>query len=94
MYKRIFWDVPQRLPRFHSRTLQRLEDEAKLRKILDEVGELDEEQQAAVRLYRRSADGHEPARLRGLPAIGRNVSGATQHTDPVRALLAKEGRRR
>ena len=31
-------------------------------------------------------------RLRGLPAIGRNVSGAMVETDPVRALLAKERR--
>ena len=31
---------------------------------------------------RRSADGANPARLRGLPAIGRNVTGATIHTDP------------
>lgn len=43
---------------------------------------------------RRSADGHNPDRLPGLPAIGRNVSGATRHTDPVRALLATEKRRR
>jgi len=40
----------------------------------------------------RSADGHDPARLRGLSAIGRNVSGSTIHTDPVKALLAKERR--
>jgi hypothetical protein len=41
---------------------------------------------------RRSADGHDPARLRGLPAIGRNVSGARRDADPVKALLAKEAR--
>ena len=38
--------------------------------------------------------GGDPARLRGLPAIGRGVSGSTVETDPVRALLAKERRRR
>jgi hypothetical protein len=36
----------------------------------------------------------DPAKLRGLPAIGRNVTGATSSTDPVRALLSKERRRR
>jgi len=31
-------------------------------------------------------------RLHGLPAVKRNVTGATRDTDPVRALLAKERR--
>ena len=34
----------------------------------------------------------DPARLRGLPAVGRNVSGRIPGTDPLRALLAKEAR--
>jgi hypothetical protein len=38
--------------------------------------------------------GGDVERLRGLPAIGRGVSGSTVETDPVRALLAKERRRR
>ena len=33
-------------------------------------------------------------RLRGIPAVGRGVSGAISSTDPVRALLAKEPRGR
>ena len=36
----------------------------------------------------------DPRRLRGLPAIGRNVTGARLDQDAVRALLAKERRRR
>jgi hypothetical protein len=35
--------------------------------------------------------GGDPARLRGLPAVARGTSGAVFGTDPVRALLAKEG---
>jgi hypothetical protein len=37
--------------------------------------------------------GDDLDRLRGLPAIGRNVSGAMAGSDPSRALLAKERRR-
>jgi hypothetical protein len=39
---------------------------------------------------RSGVSGAEPARLRGLPAIGRNVSGAIPGTDPLRAVLDKE----
>lgn len=60
---------------------------------LETGGSLDEaETTAGVRLVSRSADGHDPARLRGLPATGRNVTGATVHTNPVAALLRKEAR--
>lgn len=41
----------------------------------------------------RGSNGADYANLRGLPAIGRNVSGAVPGTDPLRALLAKEERR-
>jgi hypothetical protein len=41
-------------------------------------------------VVRRSADGHNPERLRGLPAIGRNVSGAINRTNPERELLRRE----
>jgi hypothetical protein len=81
--------VPELLPRFYRRAQER-EDLRRIGRILEETGEIPDE---ALPLLRRSADGHDPARLRGLPAIGRNVSGATSHTDPVRALLAKEARR-
>jgi hypothetical protein len=36
----------------------------------------------------------DPVDLRGLPAIGRGVSGAIWNTQPERALDAKENRRR
>ncbi len=41
----------------------------------------------------RSAE-NDAGRLRGLPAVGRGVSGAVPGTDPLRALLVKESRRR
>jgi hypothetical protein len=87
--------VPQHLPRFY-RDMQEIEDQAKIAKIILETGcSADEaEVRAGVRLLSRSADGHDPARLRGLPAIGRNVSGAIRDTDPLQALLRKEGRQR
>ena len=45
------------------------------------------------RVYRKSADGHNHARRRGLPLISRGVAGTTSPgTDPLRALLAKEAR--
>lgn len=81
--------VPQYLPRFY-RHQQEIEDERRLAKILLETGEAPDGNGSMP--LRRSADGHDPARLRGLPAIGRNVSGAINNSDPVRALLAKEAR--
>ena len=78
--------MPQWLPRFHRRQ-QQAEDEKRLAKIILESGEAPDGNGSMP--LRRSADGHDPARLRGLPAIGRNVSGARVDTDPVRALLAK-----
>jgi hypothetical protein len=50
---------------------QVVERERKLTRILvevEEAGGVD-----AKQLLRRRADGHDPARLRGLPAIGRNA---------------------
>ena len=81
--------MPELVPRFH-RFQERLADERKIAKAILE-GE-------AAELPTRTAAGGtaagDPRRLRGLPAIGRNVSGATHETDPVRALFAKESRRR
>lgn len=85
--------MPQRLPRFDS-----ARDEAawrdKLARILLEAGEDDSPNGAKPG---SDVGGGDPARLRGLPAIGRNVAGAIPGTDPLRALIAKEtrnGRRR
>lgn len=58
--------------------------------------ELERQQQAAVaRALRESAPvrgwvtstGADPQRLRGIPAIGRSVSGAIRGTDPERAVV-------
>jgi hypothetical protein len=83
--------VPELLPRFYRR-MQELEDMKRIGQIVLEGGELPDANEKGSLPLRRSADGHDPARLRGLPAIGRNVSGATVHTDPVKALLRKEAR--
>jgi hypothetical protein len=82
--------VPGLLPRFFARQQER-DDLRRIGRILEETGELPDD---ALPLLRRSADGHDPSRLRGLPAIGRNVTGAIQDTDPLGALLRKEARRR
>ena len=85
--------MPPLLPRFYRHQQQR-EDEKRINEIILETGcSVDEaETRAGVRLLSRSADGHDPARLRGLPAIGRNVTGAKPDTNPVAALLRKEAR--
>ena len=81
--------VPEILPRFYVRQ-QQAEAERKIAKAILEAGDAPDGNGSMP--LRRSADGHDPARLRGLPAIGRNVSGARVDADPVRALLSKEAR--
>ena len=80
--------MPQRLPRFYAR-LQRIEDERKIGEILREAGEVESEPGTALR---RSADGHNRDRRRGLPVVSRGVGGASPGTEPLSALLAKEAR--
>jgi hypothetical protein len=97
-----WWRVPGRAPiPDESRTLlhlrrrhEALQMDALRLRIEAEGGPTDETLTDGLRLLRRSADGADPARLHGLPAIGRNVTGAKTETDPVRALLVKERRRR
>jgi hypothetical protein len=79
--------VPEILPRFW-RVQQQLDDLRKIARILEETGEVPD----TARVAAGATAAGDPRRLRGLPAIGRNVSGSTVHTDPVRALLAKERR--
>ena len=81
--------VPELLPRFY-RLQQQREDEKQIAAVILEADDAPDGN--GLMPLRRSADGHDPARLRGLPAIGRNVSGARVDTDPLRALLAKEAR--
>jgi hypothetical protein len=78
--------VPQPLPRAYRRQLQ-AED---LQKVARIVAEIDE---AAIQSAAGATSGGDEARLRGLPAIGRNVAGAIPGANPLRALLAKERRR-
>ena len=84
--------MPPLLPRFY-RLQQAREDARKLAKIILETGEVPDAMKNGKPLT-RSADGHDPARLRGLPAIGRNVSGAIRGSDPLGALIRKENGRR
>ena len=81
--------VPEILPRFYAH-LQKIEDQRKLGQILLEGGELESE---AGRPLRRSADGHNRDRARGIPIVGRaGGGGASPGTDPLQALLRKEAR--
>jgi hypothetical protein len=84
--------VPEPLPRFFSRTLQRIEDERKLAKILLEV-DAEEVADARSTPATRSASGHHRDRARGIPIVGRaSAGGASPGTDPLGALLRKERR--
>ena len=78
----------QLLPRFFL-IHQRIEDERKLAKIILEAPETTE---ANGKPLRRSADGHDWQRRRGLPLMSRGVRSVQPETDPVAELLAKEAR--
>ena len=77
------------MPRFDAE-LERIADARKLATILLETAEVPPDSNGKV--YRRSADGHNRDRRRGLPLITRGIGGASPGTDPVAALLAKEAR--
>jgi hypothetical protein len=81
--------VPELLPRFHA-AMQRIQDERRLGRILQETGDLPAEASASGRPLRASADGHRGDRRRGVPVISRGMAPAAQ--DPLRAVLAKERR--
>lgn len=80
--------VPQPLPRWRNREAMLAEQEATLNRILAEV---DDEETGTVAGATAPLDHR---RLRGIPAVGRGTSGAVFGTDPLRALIAKEWRRR
>lgn len=82
-------DQARRLPRYLDTHQERIEFERKLARILLETGE-----PAPPKLTHASAAGGDCARLRGLPAVAPGVGGAIHGTDPLRALLATERRRR
>ena len=81
--------MPKPLHRFNDRERMEAEQVAALQKILAET-----EGAEPPTMTQGTTSGGDESRLRGLPAIGRGVSGATVSTDPVRALLAKERRGR
>ena len=81
--------MPELLPRFY-RHQQQLEDARRVAEIIVEGDEVENE--AGIPL-RRSADGHNRERARGIPIVGRaGGGGASPGTDPVAALLRKEAR--
>ncbi len=82
--------MPPRLPRFEAE-LERIADARKLAEILLEA-EPAPPDHSNGKVYRRSADGHNRDRRRGLPMVSRGVGGASPGTDPLSALLAKEAR--
>ena len=86
----MLWGVPELLPRFRRFQEQREADKQVAKAIL-ESGEC-EHPDSNGRVYRRSADGHNRERRRGLPVISRGVSGTAPGTDPVAELLRKEAR--
>ncbi len=63
------------LPRFHAH-YQKQEDQRKLGRILLETGE-----HTPPKIGHATAGGDE-RKLRGIPAIGRGVTGAINHTSP------------
>ena len=80
--------MPQHLPRFHAQH-QRIDDERKLGRILLETGEA-----APPKVTAGSTAGGDSERLRGLPAIGRGVSGAIRGSDPLGEVIRREHRLR
>jgi hypothetical protein len=78
--------VPRPLRRFDMYR-EKIESDRKLAKILLETGEAAPKSSAGV------TSGGDERRLRGLPAIGRGVSGAIRDTSPHLAVIAKESRR-
>jgi hypothetical protein len=83
--------VPQLLPR-HLRFEEKCRDLERIAKILLESDAEIPPDANGGKPLRASADGHRDDRRRGLPMIGRGVTGATDETNPVRALLLKERR--
>jgi hypothetical protein len=77
------------LPRFRAAE-QKLADAAALARILADV-----DQAPADASPVNGAGGGDLRRMRGFPIVGvRGAGGTSPGTDPMRALLAKEGQRR
>ena len=80
--------MPELLPRYRA-SIERIEDDRRIAKILLEG---DEVEPVLGMPLRRSADGHNRDRRRGLPVVSKGIGGTSPGTDPVSALLAKEAR--
>ena len=83
--------MAQILPRFFL-AQEQIEAEQKLARIILETGGLPDEVDDSKPSSRLTmgADGHDWRRRRGLPMIGKGVSGAMPGTSPLGALIAKE----
>lgn len=80
--------MPQRLPRFDPEV--RVKDAEQLTRIIREVDKAPADPRPV-----NGAGGGDLRRMRGFPIVGvRGAGGTSPGTDPMRALLAKEGQRR
>ena len=79
--------MPQPLQRHRRQTELEL-DVAKVDRIVGESEVVDVREEAGA------TAGGDGRRLRGIPAVSRGTSGAIPGTDPLRAVLAREGPRR
>ena len=75
--------MPELLPRYRA-SLQRVEDERKIGRILLESEVVD----APATVARATLAG-DRRRLRGVPCVARGVSGTAPGTDPVAELIRK-----
>ncbi len=75
--------MPPLLPRFYG-AQQAIEDERRLAKIILETGGSIDEVEGSKQSSRltKGADGHDWRRRRGLPIVGKGVSGAMPGTNP------------
>ena len=76
------------LPRW-SAELERIQDMKRIGQILLRDG-TEAPPDLNGRVHRRSADGHNRDRRRGLPLITRGIGGASPGSDPVRELVSEK----
>ncbi len=81
--------MAETLPRFRQ-ALEKIEDTKKLAKILIEAA-AEAPPDSNGRVYRKSADGHNHARRRGLPLISRGVAGTTSPGTGPAPRAARQG---
>jgi hypothetical protein len=78
-----------RFPRYLRRQLE-AEDKLKVDQLVRDAEELPEQGSVAA----GATAAGDARRLRGIPDVSRGTSGAIDGTDPLKALLAREGGRR